>query len=478
MSDRTTLTDTELLRDLGIELPPHVEALRRRAVTGRAGVAVVGLFSRGKSTLFNNLVGATVAQAGALPTTKLMTEASTGQRFAAAFWADRSKQLPLDADAFVESIAALEEPYPDRVEISGPFRLPAGMHLIDTPGAGAVSSLNEREWYLSGAGAAVLVLAFPPGPQGEDWELLGSLQEVFGDNTAVALKATSSDVTDDELAEVTTRAEANSGRPIIVLPTQPPNGGWAQDPAWAPVEEAITELELKARHAGASAPHDLRAWLDTRLAQLEASELSATGRSLVLAESMLSPGLSPTAIAAIKRVGDQVRAEHEQGLERDRLEREAETARRLELVRPRQMIGEAILRDCDRLRFLPYETLRAELPATRALLLRLERWKEGNTESTDLAGIQRAVDAAHQVVLESYACLEADDLLERVQSHDRIQRMTPLAGYAHISMWMADTERWLTSVTLTNPTVDSRRQSLMTHLTYLRDRATTDPRTF
>jgi hypothetical protein len=56
--------------------------------------------------------------------------------------------------------------------------------------------------------------------------------------------------------------------------------------------------------------------------------------------------------------------------------------------------------------------------------------------------------------------------------------MTPLAGYAHISMWMADTERWLTSVTLTNPTVDSRRQSLRTHLTYLRDRTTTDPRTF
>lgn len=446
MTTYSLLADADLLVALGASLPPRVESLRRRTTTTAAAVAVVGLFSRGKSTLFNHLVGAEVAQTGALPTTKVLTEASTGQRFAAASWGGHSKQLPLDPAAFTAAIGAMGDPYPERVEFSGPLRLPAGMRLVDTPGAGAVSDLAERDWYLSGAGAALLVLAFPPGPQGEDWELLEALDDVFPNAVAIVVKATDADVDRADLEEVAARAAANSGRAVMPIPLEPPTGGWGEDPEWQQVEDVLAELEGRARATVIGARADLRAWLDDRFASLCSEDLSPEGAALVAADSVLAPGVSAAASAAVERLGVEVRQQRIREAQRAAERHELERAKRSHAFAPRRAIGERLLDEANWWRTAPYERLRLARLELRSLIDRMEQWQRGRTDLAELEDLEGTIDTALAALVDQHGALAADELIEQGQALAAPHHVVPMDAHRDVERWLDASVTWLTTL--------------------------------
>ncbi len=170
-------------RDLGDDAAgADLVALRGRVDEGRFFVACVGQFKRGKSTLLNALVGASVLPVGVVPVTAVVTVLRHGPeprarvRTDAAGWQD----VPLASlDEYVSEERNPENEKAVRaVEVYVPSALLAsGMCLVDTPGIGSVFSGNTaatRE-FVPHIDAALVVLGADPPISGDELELVADV---------------------------------------------------------------------------------------------------------------------------------------------------------------------------------------------------------------------------------------------------------------------------------------------------------------
>lgn len=319
------LADLAVLTTLGLSPPERLQSIAMRVRQTTPGVALVGLFNRGKSTLFNQLVGEPVSPVGALPTTAILIEARTGPQSAVARYSDRAEQLPAGVEAFARRLSELPAPRPLGASITGRFRLPPGLRLIDTPGAGAVSDLDEASWWSSSAGSAVLVTAVPPGPSAEEAEMLATARAVFDGRVAMVLKAVDADVDPDELAAVAARAEAHLGADLLVVPGKPPTGAWGEEDGWALLEAAVSDLAERAAEAVAADLHSLEDSIRAAAAVLETRALAPVEYE---AWQRVSEAHRAEMSGLLRRTIETVSDRHRAEVERARLVTEQEERRR------------------------------------------------------------------------------------------------------------------------------------------------------
>jgi hypothetical protein len=235
----------------------------RRAGGASAAVAVVGLVSRGKSTLVNRLVGAPVSAPAAIPETAATIAIRTGAPGASGR-STTGGEVPLPGDPAEFCAVARRDHALQIVEasITGPFRLPPQLALIDTPGVADVASNDEgrfatlgAQWKSAGADSALLIVSVPPGLSASDRRLFDAAVDFFGGRLRVVVKATSDDVEEQDLNDVADHVARELGVPALTIADRPPSAGWGEDAGYAQLEESITELAggvsaaLSASHA-------------------------------------------------------------------------------------------------------------------------------------------------------------------------------------------------------------------------------------
>lgn len=239
-----------------VPVPPALETLPARVSHGGHAVALIGLMNRGKSVLFNQLLGSEASPTSALPETSILISGSSGRPGALALQADGTPYpLPAHPEELTGLLARERNTHLARVEITGQFRLPDKINLIDTPGtmegaAGNLAAHLDDLWRQSGAGGAVVVVALPAGFARTDRELLEEAARVFNGRVIVAVKTTTKDSGETELAELTEHVRSLvSPIQVVSVPDRAPLGGWKEDPFWSPLEDAIANLH---RHSAAA----------------------------------------------------------------------------------------------------------------------------------------------------------------------------------------------------------------------------------
>ena len=212
-----------------------------------ANVALVGLFSRGKSTLFNRLVGHSVSPVSQFPETAMIVEAETGPARAWAETTDGERQeIEPSPDRFRATITREANGGFVRARICGSFRLPAGLRLTDTPGVGSVDAIGDDAWSDLHVDAALVVLSSPPGHSRTDVELLRDVERRFTGRIGVLLQAIDQSVSPESLRVLADQVQRNTGVRPLIVPDRAPNHGWSGDRAWADIEVAISNLAERA----------------------------------------------------------------------------------------------------------------------------------------------------------------------------------------------------------------------------------------
>ena len=148
--------------------------LLARLAEDRFQLAVVGQFSRGKSTLVNAILGDAYLPTGALPVTSVVTTVGYGSR-ARVVVRRTETSLPIETSVddlprfVVQASAEREELGVASVEIEVPAEvLRLGFWFVDTPGVGSAIAANTATTrrYLPDADAVIFVTGFD-APLGE-----------------------------------------------------------------------------------------------------------------------------------------------------------------------------------------------------------------------------------------------------------------------------------------------------------------------
>jgi len=145
-----------------------IRALLTRLAAGRFQLAVIGQFSRGKTTLMNALLGEAYLPTGALPMTSVVTTVRYGTR-ARALVRSHAAALPVEVPV-AEVARFVARASADRarmrvasVEVEIPAELlRLGFEFVDTPGVGSAIAANTAATlrYLPRADAVVFVTGF------------------------------------------------------------------------------------------------------------------------------------------------------------------------------------------------------------------------------------------------------------------------------------------------------------------------------
>jgi predicted GTPase len=161
------------------QVAAEARSVAERVSEGRFYVACIGQFKRGKSSILNALVGASVLPTGVVPVTAVPTIVRYGSpatarvRFAASRWTDIPVQT---VDEYVS-----EEKNPENakhvaaLEIFVPSSLLAtGMCFVDTPGLGSVFTGNTAatQAFIPHIDAALVVIGADPPLAGEELVLV------------------------------------------------------------------------------------------------------------------------------------------------------------------------------------------------------------------------------------------------------------------------------------------------------------------
>jgi len=140
------------LNEIGMStLAGRVQNVFNQVVRETFTVGFVGEFSRGKSTLINNLLGTNILPVANLPTTALMTRVRYGIKPKMVVFDShgiKQKELPLIKDSWSGLTAAnFSDNEPEgfvTVLIDKPWLGKYGIELIDTPGAGDLSEKRAK----------------------------------------------------------------------------------------------------------------------------------------------------------------------------------------------------------------------------------------------------------------------------------------------------------------------------------------------
>ena len=159
----------ETLNKLGLKkVAAEIAVLTRKVSNEKFTVAVVGEFSRGKSTMINRILGKQILPVSNLPTTALLTRISYGKEAKIVVLDNEGKQkqtLPLSEDSWNNLVAdnfGKDDPE-GKVAVFIPDKWlgTAGIALLDTPGAGDLEKRQAKVigQTLIGADAAIICIS-------------------------------------------------------------------------------------------------------------------------------------------------------------------------------------------------------------------------------------------------------------------------------------------------------------------------------
>jgi hypothetical protein len=215
-------------------------------------IAVIGLVSRGKSTLVNKLIGENIMPTDPNPESYGCAFLTSGVPVAlAVLKTDVKKSLPTSPSAFRESIKRSPETLNtfENCSYQGELRLPRDVMLIDTKGLSEINANFDddlagldRSWAAHGAIAAVLVTSVPPGVSADDVRLFQSVHRHFKGRVVVVVKQTDSSITNEDLQE-TAQVWRQHGPNVVVVNDDKPSStdAWGSGPL-AGLENQITKF--------------------------------------------------------------------------------------------------------------------------------------------------------------------------------------------------------------------------------------------
>jgi Dynamin family len=166
----------------------EIRTLLTRLAAGRFKLAVIGQFSRGKTTLMNALMGEAYLPMGALPMTSVVTTVRYGTR-PRALVRGHTTALPVEvpvsevARFVARASAERTRMQVDSVEVEIPAELlRLGFEFVDTPGVGSAIAANTAATlrYLPQADAVVFVTGFDSALTTAEVEFLTSTPEQAG----------------------------------------------------------------------------------------------------------------------------------------------------------------------------------------------------------------------------------------------------------------------------------------------------------
>lgn len=150
------------------ERSKQVREISARLAEDRFQLAVVGQFSRGKSTLMNAVLGNDYLPTGALPMTSVITTVVYGSCAKATVWRrDGSVPIETPVSELVQYVAQASQQRQELAVSSALVELPAevlrlGFCFVDTPGVGSaiVGNTKATEAFLPQADAVIFVSSF------------------------------------------------------------------------------------------------------------------------------------------------------------------------------------------------------------------------------------------------------------------------------------------------------------------------------
>jgi Dynamin family len=187
----------------------EIRELLTRLAAGRFKLAVIGQFSRGKTTLMNALLGEAYLPMGALPMTSVVTTVRYGTR-ARALVRSRAAALPVEVPITeVGRFVARASAERTRMQVASvEVEIPAellrlGFEFVDTPGVGSAIAANTAATlrYLPQADAVVFVTGFDSALTTAEADFLTSTAEQVGKLFVVINKRDL--ITDGDAADVT-----------------------------------------------------------------------------------------------------------------------------------------------------------------------------------------------------------------------------------------------------------------------------------
>ncbi len=159
-----------------------------RLAEDRFNLAVVGPFSRGKSSLMNAILGVDALPTGLLPHTSVITTVSYGPQERVLVRCDGwSLHQEIRLDQIAEYVTERGNPGNQRRVALAEIQLPAevlrhGLHFIDTPGVGSaiVANTETTERFLPEIDAAIFVSSFDFAVSESDIEFLRRVRATVG----------------------------------------------------------------------------------------------------------------------------------------------------------------------------------------------------------------------------------------------------------------------------------------------------------
>jgi hypothetical protein len=174
----------------------EARALTERVADKRFFVACLGQFKRGKSSLLNALVGASVLPTGVVPVTAIVTILRYGPILRAEVHFENGSRQHVPVQSISDYVSEERNPENFRgvaaVDVFVPSALLAsGMCLVDTPGIGSVFAGNTAvtKAFVPHIDAALIVLGADPPISGEELLLLEELAARVNEIVFVLSKA-------------------------------------------------------------------------------------------------------------------------------------------------------------------------------------------------------------------------------------------------------------------------------------------------
>jgi len=265
---------------LGLDIATY-ESLSLRT-SGSCRIAVMGLISRGKSTLVNQLVGLDLLPVSHRGETAADVHIESGTESTQLLFEDGTiDERLISPERFSQAIMRSSSPRVLEARISLPCRLPAGVVLVDTPGIDDAVSQTERfdylnnHWKRSGASGAIVIVSVPPGLGQSDRHLIATANELFGNAFAVIVKPTDSSVTESDLSEVATQVQRHVEVAPVVISDVGNVGHWGNG-SLAQVEGAISRLVSRSEQSRLNASmhiEDIHSTIKTAIRSLSLSNL-------------------------------------------------------------------------------------------------------------------------------------------------------------------------------------------------------------